>query len=330
MKIKIIVLSIAGIIILFLLYLIMFSMDTDKSQIGKEIKLRSDIKEGYSMEEMLSSVPGNTRRNDYIPYNPNSGNQGDSNQGVDAANDAELKRIQAIIQENEQNVIQTVSNNSYLSDISTSSVGGVVPKNKKENTVKQDTVSDSTIEIEAVEPEVSKKRRNFNSTRLIKEDETNAIRAFVHSTQTVMVGSTLKMQLSENCLTDDGQRIRKGTPVYGEVTNINGERVIVKITSININNNILPFKKNVYSKDALEGIYVPGNPKSDVAKDAGAAAVQGSNANISGGFDLTTQLVAGAANSVMNATKSVAAKNIKNIKVTIKTNYQLLLMEDKR
>lgn len=58
-----------------------------------------------------------------------------------------------------------------------------------------------------------------------------------------MVGSTLKMQLSENCLTDDGQRIRKGTPVYGEVTAIDGERVIVKISSININNNILPFKK---------------------------------------------------------------------------------------
>lgn len=44
-------------------------------------------------------------------------------------------------------------------------------------------------------------------------------------------------------MTDDDQRIGKGTPVYGEVTAIDGERVIVKISSININNNILPFKK---------------------------------------------------------------------------------------
>lgn len=144
-----------------------------------------------------------------------------------------------------------------------------------------------------------------------------------------MVGSTLKMQLAENCLTDDGQRIRKGTPVYGEVTAIDGERVIVKISSININNNILPFKRNVYSRDAIEGIYVPGNPKSDVAKDAGAAAASGANTNISGGFDIGTQLVAGAANSVISATKSATSKNIRKIKVTIKTNYQILLMEDK-
>ena len=36
------------------------------------------------------------------------------------------------------------------------------------------------------------------------------------------------MQLAENCLTDDGQRIRKGTPVFGEVTGIDGERVLVE------------------------------------------------------------------------------------------------------
>ena len=65
--------------------------------------------------------------------------------------------------------------------------------------------------------------RGFNSVRLVRQDE-RVIRAFVHSTQTVMVGATLKMQLAENCLTDDGQRIRKGTPVFGEVTGIDGER----------------------------------------------------------------------------------------------------------
>jgi hypothetical protein len=91
-----------------------------------------------------------------------------------------------------------------------------------------------------------------------------------------------------------------------------------------------PFKKNVYSRDAIEGIYVPGNPKSDVAKDAGASAVSGANTNISGGLDIGTQLVAGAANSVISATKSATSKNIRKIKVTIKTNYQILLMEDKK
>ena len=225
-----------------------------------------------------------------------------------------LKRIQELIQQNEQVVqeskpVPAISHN--------------VPKPEKKRAAR-----DTAKIVENKQPVTT--RRTFNSIRLVKDEESNAIKAFVHSTQTVMVGSTLKMQLAENCLTDDGQRIRKGTPVYGEVTGIDGERVIVKINSININNNILPFRKNVYSRDAIEGIYVPGNPKSDVAKDAGAAAASGANTSISGGLDIGTQLVAGAASSVINATKSAASKNIRKIKVTIKTNYQLLLMEEER
>ena len=173
-------------------------------------------------------------------------------------------------------------------------------------------------------------RRGFNSVRLVRQDERNVIRAFVHSTQTVMVGATLKMQLAENCLTDDGQRIRKGTPVFGEVTGIDGERVLVKITSVNLAGNILPFEKEVYSEDAMEGIYVPGNAKAETIKEAEAAGVSGTNTSISGGLDMGSQIVAGAANSVINATKSAASKNIRKIKVTIKTNYRILLKDAKK
>ena len=235
---------------------------------------------------------------------------------MDSSENNDLQRIQKLIQENEKAFQDPVPQGNF--SVATS-------KNKKNRRAKDSvSVKDSNSESRLLG------RREFNSIRLVKEDETNAIRAFVHSTQVVMVGSTLKMQLSENCLTDDGQRIRKGTPVYGEVTAIDGERVIVKISSININNNILPFKKKVFSRDAIEGIYVPGNPKSDITKEATSSAVTGANTNITGGLDIGTQLVAGAANSVISATKSATSNNIRKIKVTIKTNYQILLMEDEQ
>lgn len=47
------------------------------------------------------------------------------------------------------------------------------------------------------------------------------------------------------------------------------------------------------------------------------------------GLDMGSQIVAGAANSVINATKSAASKNIRKIKVTIKTNYRILLKDAK-
>lgn len=305
MRTKFTIIGITGVVVIGLMYLIYLTLPRDEKSKGDEVKLRSEIKSGYTVDEMIKEVKKSTGRNQYEETK------------TDTSNEEDLQRIQELIKQNEgafqeppvqpQRAVTVAKpgiKDKGLSQIDTTSIAKTKPAQPA--------------------------RRTFNSIRLIKEDETNAIKAFVHSTQTVMVGSTLKMQLAENCLTDDGQRIKKGTPVYGEVTAIDGERVIVKISSININNNILPFKRNVYSRDAIEGIYVPGNPKSDVAKDAGSSAVTGANTNISGGFDIGTQLVAGAANSVISATKSATSKNIRKIKVTIKTNYQILLMEDTR
>jgi conjugative transposon TraM protein len=303
MRTKIIVLGIIGVIVFIMLYFIYLTLPKKEQENGDEVKLRSEIKSRYTVDEMIKEVKKDTKRNQYEEPEP------------DSSNEEDLKRIQELIRQNEGTFQEPVQEQKTGKE--------VLPKVKKKTRSVKDTVIDVT---KVKEPA----RRTFNSIRLVKEDETNAIKAFVHSTQTVMVGSTLKMQLAENCLTDDGQRIRKGTPVYGEVTAIDGERVIVKIGTININNNILPFKKTVYSRDAIEGIYVPGNPKSDVAKDAGAAATSGANTNISGGFDMGSQLVAGAANSVISATKSAASKNIRKVKVTIKTNYRILLKETEK
>lgn len=305
MRIKAVVISIAGIVVLLLLYLIFTTLPDKGEKSGEDVVLRSEIKSGYTLDEMMKKVKNENIRSYKVETST-----------LDSSENNDLQRIQKLIQENEKAFQDPVPQGNF--SVATS-------KNKKNRRAKDSvSVKDSNSKSRLLG------RREFNSIRLVKEDETNAIRAFVHSTQVVMVGSTLKMQLSENCLTDDGQRIRKGTPVYGEVTAIDGERVIVKISSININNNILPFKKKVFSRDAIEGIYVPGNPKSDITKEATSSAVTGANTNITGGLDIGTQLVAGAANSVISATKSATSNNIRKIKVTIKTNYQILLMEDEQ
>lgn len=296
------IIGIAGTVICLLLYVLFASLPEGNQT--EEISLRGDQKEGYTIDDMINNVKGdNSAAQRRMPMpNPEAPEE-----------DEDLERIKQLIREDGED----------FEDTPPAPAPAPKPRKKK----KPEQAEEDTDSVVAVKTPA---RRGFNSIKLVKEDEGNAIKAFVHSTQTVMVGATLKMQLAENCLTDDGQRVRKGTPVYGEVTSIDGERVIVKITSININNSILPFKKNVYSRDAIEGIYVPGNPKSDVAKDASASAISGTNANITGGFDIGSQLVAGAANSVVSATKSATSRNIRKIKVTIKTNYQILLMEDKK
>ncbi|MCS2697608.1 conjugative transposon protein TraM [Phocaeicola dorei] len=57
--------------------------------------------------------------------------------------------------------------------------------------------------------EAPEARTRFNTVALHKSSRRNAIRAYVHSDQVVMAGSTLKMRLGEDCFTDDGRRVRK-------------------------------------------------------------------------------------------------------------------------
>ena len=64
----------------------------------------------------------------------------------------------------------------------------------------------------------------------------------------------------------------------------------VRITNINLNGNILPFEKQVYSKDALLGIYVPGNPKADATKDVTGGALDGLPTSGIPGVDAAAQI----------------------------------------
>ncbi len=326
-KSRIVILGVAAIVTALLVWGIIASLPSgqDKGQETGEVTLRGRIKESFTLEDMLKSVEKDNRG----MVNPSTAYEGMPGRtepsGIDSENEEEIRRIRELIRQNEAEI--TGGGAAVTGGVQPSFPGKEntpVPEKKKKEEKKEELHTDT---LESV-PE-TKPRRSFNSVRLVRQDEKNVIRAFVHSTQTVMVGSTLKMQLAENCLTDDGQRIHKGTPVFGEVMKIDGERVLVRITSVNLGGNILPFEKEVYSEDAMEGIYVPGNAKAETIQEAEAAGVSGAGTNIAGGLDVGSQLVAGAANSVISATKSAASKNIRKIKVTIKTNYRILLRQPK-
>lgn len=198
-------------------------------------------------------------------------------------------------------------------------------KDGMEELEKSDTENDEEMPVAGPE-----KASPFHSIRLTSSSNRNAIKAYVHSEQVVMAGSTLKMRLGEDAYTDNGVFIPKNSPVYGIVTGIDGERVNVKITHINLSGNILPFAKSVYSKDALLGIYVPGNPKSEITKDAAGGALDGLPTSGIPGVDAAAQVATVVASSAANAGKQALSKNVKKIKVTIKTNYEVYLRPEEK
>jgi conjugative transposon TraM protein len=149
-------------------------------------------------------------------------------------------------------------------------------------------------------------------------DTGNALRAVVHETQTLVNGATVKLRLAQDAYIN-GIRIPNGNFIYGTVS-LNKERLKVEINSIRFGNSLYPVKLKVFDLDGLEGIYIPGTIGSELVKQSSDNALQ----HI-GMMSLDPTLTEQAASAGINAAKTIFSKKVKQVKVTVKAGYQLLL-----
>ncbi|WP_304240932.1 hypothetical protein [Phocaeicola plebeius] len=89
MRTKFTIIGIIGVVVIGLLYLIYLTLPRDEKSKGDEVKLRSEIKSGYTVDEMINEVKKNSRRNQYEETKP------------DTSNEEDLQRIQELIKQNE-------------------------------------------------------------------------------------------------------------------------------------------------------------------------------------------------------------------------------------
>ncbi len=159
-----------------------------------------------------------------------------------------------------------------------------------------------------------------NKTTDLK-DEGTAVGAIIPETQTLVTGSTVKLQLVNDVYVN-GMLISKNEFIYGIAT-LEGERLTVNIKTIKYEDNILPVSLSVYDMDGLNGIYVPGAISRDVAKQSTEQAIQGI-----GLASLDPSVGAQAASAGIQAAKSLIGKKVKQVKVRVKAGYRLLLKDE--
>lgn len=162
---------------------------------------------------------------------------------------------------------------------------------------------------------------NNNPANEISED--HAIEAVVQETQTVVSGATVKLQLA-NDIYINGILITKGNFIYG-IASLENERLSININGIRYQNNLLPVALQVYDLDGVAGIHIPGSISRDVAKQSTEQSLQN--------IELTTldpSIAVQAANTGIQAAKSLLAKKVKLVKVTLKAGYKILLKDNNK
>ena len=155
----------------------------------------------------------------------------------------------------------------------------------------------------------------------------NSIRACVHETQTVIGETGVRLRLLESAQTAQ-HTILKGTMVTANAK-FQGGRLQLKVSSVELEGNIIPVDITIYDIDGQQGLYVPYSPEMNALNEMAGNMSQASGTSImltqSAGQQLTADLSRGVAQGV----SGYFAKKVRTPKVTLKAGHQIFLVSKK-
>ncbi|NDV80109.1 conjugative transposon protein TraM [Dysgonomonas sp. 511] len=152
----------------------------------------------------------------------------------------------------------------------------------------------------------------------------NTISAVIHDDQTVINGQTTRLRLTEPLMA--GTTIIPENTIVTGVAKIQGERMDIQISSIEYQGTIIPVEMSTYDSDGQRGIYIPGSLEMNAAKEImanmGNSVGTSFTMTESTGAQLTSDLTKGA----IQGLSAYMQKKIKEVRVTLKSGYKVMLM----
>ncbi|WP_070808651.1 conjugative transposon protein TraM, partial [Dysgonomonas macrotermitis] len=137
-------------------------------------------------------------------------------------------------------------------------------------------------------------------------------------------GQTTRLRLTEPLMA--GTILVPENTIVTGVAKIQGERLDIQVSSIEYQGTIIPVEMSTYDSDGQKGIYIPGSLEMNAAKEImanmGNSVGTSFTMTESTGAQLTSDLTKGA----IQGLSAYMQKKIKEIKVTLKSGYKVMLM----
>lgn len=155
----------------------------------------------------------------------------------------------------------------------------------------------------------------------------NSIRAIIMETKTVTADGSVKLRLLEDA-TIAGYRVSKGTEMEAD-TKFQGNRLQLKVSSVEVKGNILPVEILAYDVNGQLGLSVPRSDEINAVGEIAANMSQSSGMNISMSRSAGQQVVGDLTRGLVQGVSGYFSKKIRNVKVTLKAGQQVLLVTKK-
>ncbi|AFK05595.1 hypothetical protein Emtol_0328 (plasmid) [Emticicia oligotrophica DSM 17448] len=204
-------------------------------------------------------------------------------------------------------------------------------------------VADNAVIATSLPSKIETESRIFNAFYGIKGEKKEMgknqsgsnIRAVIHGDAdkiSVVNGSNIKIRLIQD-IKVNGIFVPKNTLVTGTCT-INGDRLYIGITTVKVGDELLPLRVKVVDIDGVDGVYIPNM---QIKSQLNQALVRSTDAVNSPGFYFTPsnapagqqilgQIASQGVSSFIQTGKQILNQKASVSKVSIKANYQILLI----
>lgn len=152
----------------------------------------------------------------------------------------------------------------------------------------------------------------------------NSIRATVLETQMLTDESSVRLRLLETAQTPN-RSIPAGTVLTANTKFGNG-RLQLKITSIELEGNIIPVDITVYDLDGQQGLSVPYSPEMNALTEVASNMSQSAGTSIMMTRSAGQQMAADLSRGLVQGVSGYFSKKVKTPKVTVKAGHQVFLV----
>ena len=157
-----------------------------------------------------------------------------------------------------------------------------------------------------------------------QNQERNSIRACVYRTVTITDGGEVILRLLEPMMAGDCL-VPANTVVTG-AARITGDRMDVTVSAVQYAGTVIPIELLVYDLDGNEGISVPGSEEINAVKEIAANMGSGMGSSITITDDASSQLLSDLGRSAIQGVSQYVSKKMRTVKVTLKADYNVLLL----
>ena len=172
------------------------------------------------------------------------------------------------------------------------------------------------------------RNRSFNTAvGITTVSDRNTIPACVYGAQSVTDGQAVRLRLLEPMAVAD--RIIPRNAVVVGAAKIQGERLVIEITSLEHDGTVIPVDLEVYDTDGQPGIFIPNSMEMNAVREVAAnmGGSLGSSINIS--TNAGAQLASDLGKGLIQGTSQYIAKKMRTVKVHLKAGYKVMLYQEK-